>query len=94
MKPIYGILSIQALIEKTREQVLLARRLVELCTLVPLDRRTGPRSLAEIPAFRMEGDIAAGRLLDFIRQFEMEDLARRTSRMLGVDDDLSAGSGS
>eukprot|EP00903_Cladosiphon_okamuranus_P018931 g17412.t1 len=82
-----------ALIEKTREQVLLARRLVELCTSVPLDRRTGPKSLAEIPAFRLEGNVPAGRLLDFMRRFEMEDLARRTSRMLGVDDNLSAGAG-
>lgn len=74
--------------------MLLARKLVELCTCVPLDRRTGPKSLAEIPAFCLEGDVAAGRLLDFMRRFEMEDLAQRTSRMLGVDDSLSAGSGS
>lgn len=66
--------------------MLLARRLVELCTSVPLDRRTGPKSLAEMPAFCLEGDLAAGRLLDFMRQFEMDDLARRTARMLGVDD--------
>lgn len=82
----------QEVIEKTRDQVLLARRLVELCTSVPLHRRTGPKSLAEIPTFSLEGDLAAGRLLDFMRQFEMEDLARRTARMLGVDDNLSAGS--
>lgn len=74
--------------------MLLARRLVELCTCVPLDRRTGPKSLAEIPPFQVEGDLAAGRLLDFMRRFEMEDLALRTSRTLGVDDDLSAGPGS
>eukprot|EP00752_Nemacystus_decipiens_P003362 g3109.t1 len=80
-----------ALIEKTRDQVLLARRLVELCTSVPLDKRTGPRSLAEIPAFKLEGDLAVGRLLDFMRRFEMEDLARRTARMLAVDGNLSAG---
>lgn len=69
----------------------LARSLVELCTIVPLDRRTGPRSLAEMPTYQLKGDLQAGRLLDFMRSFEMEDLARRTSRMLGVDDDLSAG---
>ena len=74
--------------------MLLARRLVELCTNVPLNRRTGPKSLAELPAFSLEGSLGAGRLLDFMRQFEMEDLARRTARMLGVDDNVSVGSGS
>lgn len=69
---------------------MLARKLVELCTSVPLDRRTGAKSLAAVPTFELEGDREAGRLLDFMREFEMEDVARRTSRMLGVDDDLSA----
>ncbi|CAM9756081.1 unnamed protein product [Hapterophycus canaliculatus] len=78
------------LIDATRERVMLARRLVELCTSVPMDRRTGPKSLAAVPTFVLEGDREAGRLLDFMREFEMEDVARRTSRMLGVDDDLSA----
>lgn len=80
----------QALIQKTRDQVLLARSLVDLCTIVPLDNKTGPRSLAEMPTFQLKGDLEAGRLLDFMRRFEMEDLARRTSTILGVDHDLSA----
>ncbi|CAM9408555.1 unnamed protein product [Pylaiella littoralis] len=78
-----------ARIQTTRDEVFLARRLVDLCTMVPLDKRTGPRSLAEMPAFQLKGDLAASRLLDFMRRFEMEDLAQRTSRMLGVDENLS-----
>lgn len=80
----------QALIESTRERVMLARKLVELCTSVPLESRTGAKSLLAVPTFGLEGHSEAGRLLDFMRDFEMEDVARRTSRILGVDDDLSA----
>lgn len=68
-----------------REQVLLARRLVELCTTVPLDRRTGVKSLAAVPTFHLEGEGAAERLLAFMRRFEMDELSSRTSRLLGVD---------
>ncbi|CAN0540318.1 unnamed protein product, partial [Ectocarpus sp. 12 AP-2014] len=73
------------LVAKTREQVLLARRLVELCTTVPLDRRTGLKSLASVPTFHLEGEGTAERLLAFMRRFEMDELSSRTSRLLGVN---------
>ncbi|CAM9489835.1 unnamed protein product [Ectocarpus sp. 8 AP-2014] len=73
------------LVAKTREQVLLARRLVELCTTVPLDRRIGLKSLASVPTFHLEGEGAAERLLAFMRRFEMDELSLRTSRLLGVN---------
>lgn len=77
---------IQALVEQTRAQVLLARRLVELSTAVPLDRRTGAKTLESVTPFALRSGIGKGteRLLEFMRDNGLPELAERTSKILGV----------
>lgn len=73
--------------EQTREQASLARRLVELVTAVPLDRRTGAKTLESVAPFALQSGIGKGteRLLEFMRDNGLPDLAERTSNILGVD---------
>lgn len=77
----------QALVEQTRAQTLLARRLVELSTAVPLDRRTGAKTLESVAPFALQSGIGKGteRLLAFMTDNGLPELAERTSNILGID---------
>lgn len=79
----------QELSEQTRAQVLLARRLVELCTDVPLAKRSGPKNL-DVEPFELPAGDRARRLLGFMRDAAIPDLARRTANILGVDENGSS----
>lgn len=68
-------------------EILLARRLVNLCTNVPLGKAGGPKKLEDVKPFQLGAGPGAGRLLNFMRQVDMQDLVRRTSTILGVDED-------
>lgn len=68
-------------------EILLARRLVELCTSVPLGKTGGAKKLEDVQPFQLGEGAAAGRLLDFMREVGMQDLVRRTSTILGVNED-------
>lgn len=65
----------------------MARRLVDLRTDVPLDKRSGPKTLSAVAPFQLEAGQGTARLFRFMKEFELNDLARRTSRILGVGDD-------
>lgn len=66
---------------------MLARKLVDLCTAVPLDQRTGPQTLDAVQPFQLDSGEGAARLLDFMRDVGLPDLIQRTSKMLGVGED-------
>ncbi|CAM9227746.1 unnamed protein product, partial [Ascophyllum nodosum] len=78
-----------ALISDTREQVLLARRIVELCSTVPLKSRQGCKSLHTQAPYGLTPGDGASYLLDFMRNAGMPDLVRRTAQILGVNEDGS-----
>lgn len=68
----------------------LARRMVELCTSVPLDNWKGSNGIHLQPRYDLTSRKGgAMRLLAFMQDAGMPDLVRRTAAILGVDENRS-----
>lgn len=85
--------AIQDVINEVRSEILLARSVVELRTdvLHPLStalardgQKTGPQSVGKGGYFELGAGEGAGPLLAFLRALGLQDLIRKTFRMLGA----------
>lgn len=88
--PIYGI---QDVINEVHSEILLARSIVGLRTDVPLPlppalaldgQNAGPRDIGKGSCFELGAGQGAGPLLEFLRGLGLQDLTRKTFRILGA----------